>query len=117
MAPPAPKRNLRHMARKTNTTASSNASSSSCSSPEDANQAPDLPPGKDPLPETAGEFVEEIHRNVDLAEVWRGLLRSKDEKVRQRAAERLTDLRYKLEAAAEHEPQHILFDVPRPDPD
>ena len=115
MAPPTPDETLKHMAHKTNNAASSNSNSSSGS--KKAKQPPNLPPAKYPLPEAAGEFVEEIHRKVDLTEVWQSLLRSADDKIRQRAAERLTDLRYKLEVAAEDEPQQILFDVPRPDPD
>ncbi len=71
-------------------------------------------PGRYPLPDNPGEFVEEIHRKVDLTEIWHGLLRSKDEKVRQRAAERLTDLLYKGAATSSEEPQQIIFDLPRP---
>ena len=73
-----------------------------------------VPPGQDPLPEDPGEFVEEIHRKIDLTEVWHGLLRSKDEKIKQRAVERLTDLLYKVAGSGAEEPQQVLFDLPRP---
>src|SRR5712664_1323179 len=55
----------------------------------------EIPGGEFPLPADAGEFVEEIHRRADLFIVWQGLLNSKDDKIKQRAVERLTDLRYK----------------------
>jgi hypothetical protein len=73
----------------------------------------DIAPGEAPLPSNVADFVEEIHRRVDLFAVWQKLLRTKDLKIKQRAAERLTDLRYKGAASAE-EPQQILFDLPRP---
>ena len=68
-----------------------------------------IPPGEAPLPERASEFIEEIHRRVDLCEVWSSLLRSSDLKIRQRAAEKLTELRYKV--AAEDEPQPLVIDI------
>ncbi len=74
----------------------------------------EIPPGEHPLPDDPAEFVEEIHRKVDLTEVWRGLLRNGDDKIRQRAAERLTDLLYKGAATSAEEPQQIIFDLPRP---
>lgn len=73
----------------------------------------DLPPGEYPLPDNPAEFVEEIHRKVDLTEVWHGLLRSKDEKVQQRAIEKLTGMLYKNGALSDDDEQ-ILFDLPRP---
>ena len=73
-----------------------------------------VPPGEGPLPTDPDEFVEEIHRRIDLFRVWQALLESKDEKVKQRAAERLTDLRYKGMSALAEEPQQIIFDMPRP---
>lgn len=72
-----------------------------------------LPPGEYPLPDNPAEFVEEIHRKVDFTEVWVGLLRSKDEKVRQRAIEKLTGMAYE-EGALSDDDQQIIFDLPRP---
>jgi hypothetical protein len=79
-----------------------------------ANNGDKIPPGEGPLPLNPGEFVEEIHRRIDLFQVWQGLLKSKDKKIKQRAVERLTDLRYKGAAALAEEPQEIIFDMPRP---
>jgi hypothetical protein len=73
-----------------------------------------VPPGEGPLPATADEFVDEIHSRIDLFEVWQGLLRSTDDKIKQRAVERLTDLRYKTGSSQAEEPQQIIFDLPRP---
>lgn len=70
-----------------------------------------IPPGQGPLPGHASDFVEEIHRRIDLIEVWHRLLASKDEKIKQRAVERLTAIRYKGDAAIEEESQQIIFDI------
>jgi len=96
------------MARTTRSNASASASS------EKDKEKPELPAGKYPLPETVGEFVEEIHRKVDITEVWHSLLRSDDEKIRQRAVEGLTDLLYKSDPTSTEDPQQIIFDLPRP---
>lgn len=71
----------------------------------------ELPPGKYPLPDNPAEFVEEIHRGADLFIAWQELLNSKDEKVKQRAAEKLTEMRYKGAAALAEEPQPVVFDI------
>ena len=76
-----------------------------------------IPPGEHPLPDDPAEFVQEIHRKIDLTKVWHSLLRSKDPKIKQRAAERLTDLLYKLGAESADEAQQIIFDMPRPQRD
>ena len=73
-----------------------------------------MPAGEYPLPDNPAEFVEEIHRKVDLAEVWHRLLRSKDEKVRQRAIEKLTGMLYEDGALSSDDPQQFIFDLPRP---
>jgi hypothetical protein len=70
-----------------------------------------VPPGEYPLPDNPAEFVEEIHRKVDLTEIWEGLLRSEDEKVRQRAAERLTAMFYEDDAISADEPQQVVLDL------
>lgn len=76
-----------------------------------------IPGGDFSLPQHPGEFVDEIHRNVDLFIVWKELLNSKDEKIRQRAAEKLTEMRYKGAAALGDEPRRIIIDMPEPDRD
>lgn len=83
--------------------------------PDQPREHDPLPPGDFPLPLHPGEFVEEIHRNADLFIAWNSLLNSKDEKVRQRAVEKMTEMRYKGAAALADEPQRIVIDMPRPD--
>jgi hypothetical protein len=70
--------------------------------------------GDIPLPLHPGEFVDEIHRNTDLFISWQELLNSEDEKVRQRAVEKVTEMRYKGAAALADEPQRIVIDMPGP---
>ncbi|HYL82775.1 MAG TPA: hypothetical protein VE263_00955 [Candidatus Angelobacter sp.] len=84
---------------------------------EVADDPADIPGGALPLPSNVTEFVEEIHRRVDLFEVWQGFLRSKDDKLRQRAVEKLTEMRYKGAAALADEPQQIIIDMPGPNRD
>jgi hypothetical protein len=74
-------------------------------------ERPDYPGGEAPLPETPAAFVEEIHRQVSLIEVWKGFLNSTDDKIRQRAAEKLTEMRYKGAAAMEDERAQIVIDI------
>ena len=76
-----------------------------------------IPGGDFPLPLHPGEFVEEIHRNTDLFIAWQELLNSKDDKVRQRAVEKLTEMRYKGAAALDDEPRRIIIDMPEPNRD
>lgn len=73
-----------------------------------------LPPGEHPLPDNPAEFVEEIHRKIDLIEGWVGLLRSKDEKIQQRALEKLTGMLYEDGALSDDDPRPFIFDLPRP---
>jgi hypothetical protein len=70
--------------------------------------------GDIPLPQHPSEFVDEIHRNTDLFISWQELLNSEDEKVRQRAVEKVTEMRYKGAAALAEEPLQVIFDLPRP---
>lgn len=73
-----------------------------------------IPGGELPLPSAPSDFVDEVHRDTNLFDVWRSLLQSKDEKVRQRAVEKLTEMRYKGAAALADEPQRIIIDMPGP---
>jgi len=70
-----------------------------------------IPGGEFSLPDSPGDFVEEIQRLADLFIVWQELLNSKDEKIKQRAAEKLTEMRYKGAAALADEPQQIIIDI------
>ena len=88
-----------------------NGSLAETSSGKDKDKDDKIPPGARPLPVNPGDFVQEIHTRIDLFEVWHILLQSDDVKIKQRAAERLTDLRYKGEAAVEEEPQRIVIDI------
>ena len=80
----------------------------------DEKETEKIPGGDFPLPQHPNEFVDEIHRNVDLLICWQTLLNSKDEKIRQRAVEKLAEMRYKGAAALADEPQQIVIDIPRP---
>lgn len=70
----------------------------------------DVPPGNCPLPDNPAEFVQEIHRRIDLMEVWHSLLRNSDEKVRQRAIEKLTSILYDDGAISAEEPEQVVWD-------
>jgi hypothetical protein len=70
-----------------------------------------IPPGKHPLSADPAEFVEEVHRKIDLTEVWHGLLRSEDEKIIQRAAEKLMEMRYKGASSLTDEPSQVVVDI------
>ena len=74
----------------------------------------EVPPGKYPLPDNPAEFVEEVHRKIDLIEVWHELLRSEDEKIRQRAIEKLTAMLYEDGTISSDDAEQIIFDLPRP---
>lgn len=74
-------------------------------------QKEEIPGGTSPLPEDPGEFVEEIHRRADLFISWQRLLNTEDEKIRQRAVEKLTEMRYKGAAVLSDEPQPIVIDI------
>jgi hypothetical protein len=66
-----------------------------------------------PLPADPGAFVDEIHHEVDLWQQWINLLKSDDEKIRQRAIERLTNMKYKGVEPVEEVPR-VVFDMPGP---
>src|SRR5262249_14371569 len=71
-------------------------------------------PGEEPLPLDPAEFVEEIHQRTDLFDIWQELLQSDDEKIKQRAVEKLTEMRYKGVQSLADEPQPLLIDIVRP---
>jgi len=80
-------------------------------SPNPTAEKEKIPSGEFPLPADAGEFVEEIHHRADLFIVWQELLNSQDPKIKQRAVEKLTEMRYKGAAALADEPQQIVIDI------
>jgi hypothetical protein len=82
--------------------------------PRDTGEAPEIPPSAEPLPEDGPAFVEALHERLDLLEVGKSLLESADEKIKQRAWERMLEMRYGKGAPAVEEAQHIVIDLPRP---
>jgi hypothetical protein len=70
-----------------------------------------------PLPDDIANFVDEIHSRVDLFRVLQHLLKSKDEKVKQRALEKILEMKYGKGAASSEEPVQIIVDGPRPQRD
>ncbi len=69
------------------------------------------PSGEGPLPEVPAEFVEEVHSRIDLFEIWQELLESDDEKIKQRAVEKLTEMRYKGAQSLAEEPQRVVWEL------
>jgi hypothetical protein len=74
-------------------------------------------PGEYPLPEDIADFVDEIHSRIDLFEILSDLLGSKDEKVKQRALEKLLEMKYGRSAESNEEPVQIIMNAPRPQRD
>jgi hypothetical protein len=69
--------------------------------------------GETPLPVDSAGFVDAIHARVNLLEVGENLLRSNDEKVLQRAFERMLDIKFGRGAAAVvADAPTVIWDVP-----
>ena len=88
-----------------------------------AQTAPGVPRNifaEDYLPADGPGFVEAVHRQVDLVSISEKLLRSEDEKLRQKVLEQLLEMAYGKEARAEallyaQENEPLLSsNVPRP---
>src|SRR5260370_7282200 len=79
-------------------------------------KAKPIPGGEFPLPDNPGAFVDEIHRRVDLFEIWQKLLSPDDPKIQQRARRKLTQMPYKGPPPLPHQPQHILIPIQSPSP-
>ena len=78
----------------------------------DRNETVSIPPGSGPLAENGPGFVDAIHKHVDLYFACARLLKSKDEKIAQRMAERLLEMKYgKASAAVAEEAQEIVIDI------
>ena len=109
-APPAPNEiPLQHESDKKTSSKTSTHDSENTETSRGDDQG--VPPGKCPLPDNPAEFVQEIHRRIDLIEVWHRLLRNSDEKVRQRAIEKLTSILYDDGSISAEEPQQIVMDI------
>jgi hypothetical protein len=74
----------------------------------------DIGPGEMELAEDAASFVDEMHGRVDLWECGKRFLLSADEKVAQRAWERLLEMKYGKGASQTEEPFQLIVDGPRP---
>ena len=76
--------------------------------------APEIPPGAEPLPADGASFVEAVHEKVDLIELEVSLLKSEDEKIRQRELAYLRELKYGKSAAfsTDEEIRPITFGEP-----
>ncbi len=80
--------------------------------------APEIPPGSEPLPADGASFVEAVHEKVDLIELEVSLLKSEDEKIRQRELAYLRELKYGKSAAfSTDDESRIILDLPRPNRD
>ena len=88
--------------------------------PPDPLAAPDEPAPEEELAQDAPGFVEDMHRLVNLYAVGKRFLTSTDDKIAQRAWEKMLELRYGKGAAAAappEEPPRIDFgDMFKPDP-
>jgi hypothetical protein len=76
--------------------------------------APEILPGAEPLPADGASFVEAVHEKVDLIELEVSLLKSEDEKIRQRELAYLRELKYGKIAAfsTDDEIRPITFGEP-----
>jgi hypothetical protein len=74
-------------------------------------------PGEIPLPDDIADFVDEVHSRIDVFEITSDLLGSKDEKIKQRALEKILEMKYGRSAESSEEPVQIIMDGPRPQRD
>jgi hypothetical protein len=71
-----------------------------------------IPPGSQRLPDTGAGFVDNMHEHVDLYIACARLVKSKDEKIAQRMAERLLEMKYgKGPSATAEESPEIVIDI------
>jgi hypothetical protein len=83
--------------------------------PRASGEVTEIPPGSEALPEDGISFVDAMHERIDLWEVGKNLMHAKDEKIVQRAWERLLEMKYgKGQSATGDEIPQIIIDTPRP---
>ncbi|MGC2526830.1 MAG: hypothetical protein WA639_03725 [Candidatus Acidiferrum sp.] len=71
-----------------------------------------IPRGSERLPDTGAGFVDTMHEHVDLYIACARLVKSKDEKIAQRMAERLLEMKYgKGPSATAEESSEIVIDI------
>lgn len=76
------------------------------------NETVEIPPGSQPLPEDGAGFVDAMHKHVDLYIACARLVKSGDEKIAQRMAERLLEMKYgKGPSATVEESPEIVIDI------
>ena len=73
----------------------------------------DLPGGVEKLPEDHYDFAEAVHARVDLVRAWVRLVRSADEKVSQRALEKLDEMKYAGDSDGDEARQMEILVPPR----
>jgi hypothetical protein len=72
-----------------------------------------IPPGRNPLPADAAAFAAAVHAKADFVRVGKKLLNSTDEKIAQRAWEKMLEMTFGKGAAlqADEEPAQIIPDL------
>jgi hypothetical protein len=74
-----------------------------------------IPPGREPLPVDGEAFVDAVHAKVDLVQIEVALLKSEDEKIRQRELAYLRELRYGKHGPAGDDAPQIILDMQQPE--
>jgi hypothetical protein len=75
------------------------------------NKGAELPAGDGEMPEDRAAFVEAVFARVNLVAAWERQVRSADEKIAQRALEKLDEMRYERRDAAAEERQQVEIEV------
>jgi len=71
-----------------------------------------IPPGSQPLPQDGASFVDAMHKHVNIHLACARLVKSGDEKIAQRMAERLLEMKYgKGPSASAEESPEIVIDI------
>ncbi len=99
--------------------AASRPSRSNGTEPDDSKGEKKIPPGIEPLPLDGRDFVEAVHKRVDLIALEEHLLRCTDDKIVQRELAYLRELMYGKVASVpvDDEIPRIVFEVPADMPD
>ncbi len=71
----------------------------------------ELSSGGAQMPADSAAFVDAVHARVNLVEAWERQVRSKDEKVVQRALENLNGMKYERGGTSREAPREYTIDV------
>lgn len=71
----------------------------------------ELSSGGAEMPADSAAFVDAVHARVNLVEAWERQVRSKDEKVVQRALENLNGMKYERVGTSREAPREYTIDV------